>query len=260
MIFIILPIYNEENNIYKLIGKLRDTMSGQTYKIIAVNDGSVDKSLDILNKLCGSDMLIESYLINMNVGSAFSTGFERALSESKKDDDIVLIMESDQTSSIDLISSMILEISEKKNDVVIASRYQKGGGYLNFPLSRRIFSRGANYLMRFYFPISDNVHDYSIFFRAYRIGILRQGIKYFGNFGLIQSKGFVANTELLIKLSALTNGISEVPFKYDYGKKKGGSKLKVLKTIYEYFAIIPYLKNILKKLKTFEIASESKAL
>ena len=117
---------------------------------------------------------------------------------------------------------------------------------MDFPLPRMIFSHCANRLMRTFFPVGD-VRDYTIFFRAYRAGVLRQASEYFGPFGLIQSKGFVANAELLVKLSFFTKRIMEIPFVYNYGRKKGASKIDVLRTINEYFTLINYLKRIFIK-------------
>jgi len=250
MIFFIIPIFNEDQNVRTLISELREAMASQEYKIIAVNDGSIDRSLPILNELKEQDMVIESTIINMNVGAVFASGLDRALAESKDPNDIAIIMEGDQTSSVRVICELINKINERKDDVLIGSRYLKGGGFVNFPLLRRIYSFGASFLMRFYFPISNNVRDYTIFFRAYRIGIIRKAIKYFGRFGLIQSKGFVANAELLVKLSMVTDRISEIPFVYDYSKKKGKSKIRIFKTINEYFGVLFYLKSVQQKLSS----------
>lgn len=254
MIFFVLPVYNEERNISAMILSIRKQMVGFDYKIVVVNDGSLDGSLQVLDNLRDERLCVETYNINMNIGAVFATGINRVLEESTSDNDVLLIMESDQTSEIDLVTELIRRIDRDGKDIVIASRYQKGGCYVNFPFFRYLFSLGASYLMRFYFPIS-GVHDYTIFFRAYRISLFRKAVDYFGSFGLIQSKGFVANAELLIKLSIFTDNIVEVPFVYNYGKKIGKSKLSIFRTINEYFVAIRYLKRIFKKVKQREILS-----
>ncbi|OGX24055.1 MAG: hypothetical protein A2Y03_02430 [Omnitrophica WOR_2 bacterium GWF2_38_59] len=247
MIYFMLPVYNEEDNIKKTIEELRSLMKGKDYKIVAVNDGSIDNSLKILNELKGKDLVVEGSVVNMNVGAVFSLGIDRVLSEAK-DDDIMVIMESDQTSEVAIIKDLVGPVEKDAADIVIASRYLKSGGYVNFPFLRLIFSYCANSLMKFYFPIQ-NVIDYTIFFRAYRIGLVKKATEHFGRFGLIQSKGFVANAELLIKLSIFTKKIKEVPFTYNYGKKIGQSKINVFRTINEYFVLINYLKRIFNKVE-----------
>lgn len=249
MIYFVLPIYNEENNIQRLILDLRKLMQSKECKIIAVNDGSSDSSLEILYSLRDENLIIESSLINMNIGAVFSTAIQRVLSESKDNNDIMIILESDKTSDISLVDKLLTEIKEKGKDVVIASRYQKGGGYKNFPLHRYVFSWCANFFLRKLFPINSGVRDYTIFLRAYRVDVFRPLIEYFSPFGIIQTQGFIANSELLIKISLFTKRISEVPFVYDYGRKIGKSKMNILRTINEYFVFAFYMKEITRKMK-----------
>ncbi len=245
MIYFIFPVYNEKDNLPKLVASIRRMMAGKDYRMVAVNDGSTDGSVELLGELKQDDLTVIGSVINMNVGAVFSAGIAEVLREAQEDD-VVLIMESDQTSEIDLVLPMTEKILKEGQDIVIASRYLTGGKYQNFPFPRLVFSHCANRLMRAFFPVC-RVRDYTIFFRAYRAGVLRQAASYFGLFGLIQSKGFVANAELLIKLSFFTDKIIEVPFIYNYGKKKGASKIQVLSTINEYFVLINYLKEIFTK-------------
>lgn len=245
MIYFLFPVYNEKDNLSKLLAGIRQMMAGKSYRMVAVNDGSTDGSLELLDELRQDDLTIIGSVINMNVGAVFSAGIAQVL-RTAQEDDVVVIMESDQTSELDLVLPMIEKIRKEAQDIIIASRYLPGGKYENFPLSRLVFSHCANRLMRAFFPIGD-VRDYTIFFRAYRAGILRQAASYFGLFGLIQSKGFVANAELLVKLSFFTDKITEVPFMYNYGKKKGASKIRILSTVNEYFVLINYLKRIFAK-------------
>ncbi|MCX5848751.1 MAG: glycosyltransferase [Deltaproteobacteria bacterium] len=241
----IFPVYNEKENLKDLIGGIRQLMAGRSYRMIAVNDGSTDGSLSLLNDLTGDELIVTGSQLNMNVGAAFSTGITAALAGAA-DEDAVVIMESDQTSEQELILPMVQMIFNNEAEIVIASRYLPGGKYTGFPLPRLVFSHIANRLMRTFFPVA-SVLDYTIFFRAYRAGLLRRASTYFGPFGLIQSKGFEANAELLVKLSLLTKNIREIPFVYDYGNKKGASKIHVLSTIKEYFALIGYLRRILAR-------------
>lgn len=248
MIFFILPVYNEEGSLRAIIPEIRHAMRGMGYKIICVDDGSTDGSRRILEGLKGGDLLVEGFGINMNIGAVFSAGLERALSLAESDDDVVVIMESDQTSSVQLVGRLVSELLQKGSDIAIASRYLRGGGYAHFPLLRRVASHCANLLMRLYFPIR-GVRDYTIFFRAYRVRVLREAVACLGKFGLIQSKGFVANAELLVKLSFFTDRVAEIPFVYDYAKKVGSSKLRFFNTINEYFVTASYLRGVFGKLR-----------
>ena len=59
----------------------------------------------------------------------------------------------------------------------------------------------------------------------------------------------VANAELLIKLSPL---VAEIPFVYDYGVKRGASKINVMRTINEYFVLVAYLRRLTRKFKDYQ--------
>ena len=249
-LFFLLPIYNEEANIASVISGLRAGQFGDEIKIVAVNDGSADRTAAVLNALSGSDLIVLGTHVNMNVGAVFSSGIKYIVSKAQ-DGDLLVILESDQTSAIDLVPVMLDEIRFKGKDIVVASRYLAGGGYRNFPVTRLIFSHLANRLMQYYFPIP-NVLDYTIFFRAYRISSLRAALPYFGDSGLIQTHGFVANAELLIKLSLLSPLVAEIPFVYDYGVKRGASKINVLRTINEYFVLVAYLRRLTWKFKYYQ--------
>jgi len=249
-LYFLMPTYNEEANIASVISGLRAGQFGDEIKIVAVNDGSADRTAAILNALSGSDLIVLGTHVNMNVGAVFSSGIKYIVSKAQ-DGDLLVILESDQTSAIDLVPVMLDEIRFKGKDIVVASRYVAGGGYRNFPVTRLIFSHLANRLMQYVFPIP-NVLDYTIFFRAYRISSLRAALPYFGDSGLIQTHGFVANAELLIKLSLLSPLVAEIPFVYDYGVKRGASKINVLRTINEYFVLVAYLRRLTRKFKDYQ--------
>lgn len=249
-LYFLLPIFNEEANIASVISGLRAGQFGDEIKIVAVNDGSADRTAAVLNALSGSDLIVLGTHVNMNVGAVFSSGIKYIVSKAQ-DGDLLVILESDQTSAIDLVPVMLDEIRFKGKDIVVASRYLVRGGYRNFPVARLIFSHVANRLMQYVFPIP-NVLDYTIFFRAYRISSLRAALPYFGDSGLIQTHGFVANAELLIKLSLLSPLVAEIPFVYDYGFKRGASKINVLRTINEYFVLVAYLRRLTRKFKDYQ--------
>lgn len=247
MIYIVLPIYNEEKNIAAIIHEIRKIMKYQSYRVVAVNDGSTDTTLKILKKLEGKNLHVLSHTLNMNIGSAFMTGIAFVLGKAKAKD-VMVIMESDSTSSIELLPRMINQVLFGEYDIVIASRYIKGGGYKHFPIIRYFISQIANWVMRIYFPIN-RIRDYTIFYRAYRVGVLQKAIEIFGVPGLIQSIGFVANAELLVKLSWVTSKIAEVPFLYDYGKKRGSSKIGMMRTMNEYLVVISYLRTLEERVR-----------
>ena len=76
--------------------------------------------LAVLQRLQDRDILVDGSLINMNIGAAFSLAIDRVLYESRDPSDMMIIMESDQTSEIDLVREIIRKIQEEQQDIVIA--------------------------------------------------------------------------------------------------------------------------------------------
>jgi hypothetical protein len=96
-----------------------------------------------------------------------------------------------------------------------------------------------------------------LFCRAYSWKIINKLRNLFGVHGIIQSESFFSNAELLIKISLLTNQLLEVPAVYDYGKKRGASKIRYLLTCLEYFTMIRRLRKTARKISESELASKS---
>ncbi len=245
MLYILLPVFNEEDHIQQLLDNIDAVLPDTPHKIIVVNDGSTDRTVEIVNGLRRANVVLLSHNINQSIGAVYSTGLNHALKEAL-DEDILVLMESDLTSPAEMINTLKDEIISNDKDLAIASRYSSLGGYKNFPLMRTVFSRGANFLMRFFFPIP-GVRDYTIFLRGYRIRLLREVFNFFGPTNTLQTRGFVSNAELLVKCSLFTSRISEKPFTYNYGLKQNPSKLRALKTMLEYFVFIFYMRDVIQK-------------
>ncbi len=235
MIYIILPIFNEAKNLQRTIETLFQVSSPEDYqlRIVAVNDGSTDNSMEILNKMAGTMPIdIVSYAPNQGIPMVLRRGFKH-LSGILQDDDIVVVMESDGTSDVTRIPIFIEEI-KKGADIVIGSRNVPPGGYINFPWQRTIGSMVVNWFLTLVWRVP-GATDYTIFFRAYRGSLL---IKFISEGIIFQAKkSFAANGELLRLLARYEPRIVEVPLRYDYGLKKGKSKMKLFQTLFEYARI-----------------------
>lgn len=243
MIRILIPVYNEEKNIKTCVLGIHKALKNNPHRFYLVNDGSKDNSLNILKKLSKKlPISVLDHKINKGVAEAFKTGLYK-INEDGRPGDMVAITEGDGTSTPELLLEMISQ-NKAGFDVVIASRYKGKGCYVNFPLKRLILSKSANLIMKLFFPYPE-VKDYTIFYRTYKIEIIKRAIKKYKN-NLIKTKFFTANAELLIKCMKFKPKVTEVPYVYDYGKKKGSSGLKILKNILQYFKLI-YERSILRK-------------
>lgn len=248
MLIIIVPAFNEEHNIAYLLKKTHDTLSKENipYKLILVNDGSTDRTENIVKAFLNSmPIVLISYSQNKGVGKAFHAGFKKAL-EICKEDDLIVTKEADNTSDLSILKNLILKI-QQGNDLALASCYSKEGAVLNTKLHRWLMSKCANGILRFFFPYK-GIRTYSSFYRAYNVKILRQLVHEYGD-AFIESCGFESMVELLVKIIRLEGvRISEVPMILDGGKRIDHSKMKVFKTTLGILKVV-FKHSILRNFK-----------
>lgn len=237
MIYIVLPAFNEAKSINVLclaISKVMDKDKIQ-YKVVVVNDGSTDHTLDATMRLKKKLPLeVINHRKNKGLAAAVETGFKYVLKTSKHDD-VVVTMDADNTHPPKLISKM----REKINggyDVVIASRFVPGSKVVGLSLCRRILSLGDSILFRLLFPI-EGVKDYSCGFRAYNFRALKMAYNYY-DASFISQEGFSFMPDILLKLRRFNLRMCEVPFTLRYDLKRSTSKMKVAKTIRETLALL----------------------
>lgn len=235
MVRLIIPAYNEAANLPQLVREIEDVIRGEPHRLYIVNDGSRDETSSVLERLAAeAPITVLTHPVNCGVAAAFRTGFTAALAEAEENDAVVL-MEGDGTSPPALVPIFLSRIRAGA-DVVIASRYQPGGGYTRFPFKRLVLSRGANFIFRVLFSIP-GVFDYTIFYRAYRVPPLRAAVHAHGE-RFIESTTFLANAEILLKLRPHLRRVEEVPLEYDYGKKQGKTGMKIWKNLRSYLTFI----------------------
>jgi dolichol-phosphate mannosyltransferase len=202
-----------------------------------VNDGSNDGTLAVVQKYA-SHMPVEviNHSINRGLWETVRDGFEWA-AEHCKPDDIIIRMDADDTHDPKYIPAMIAKINEGY-DVVIASRFQPGGGAIGLDAYRTFVSRCANLVMKLFFPIK-GVWEYSCGYRAYRAELVQDAIRIFGNaFIDLKGVGFTCTLEKLIKFRMMGARFTEVPFVLRYDQKLSQSKMLSSITTLGYFVLI----------------------
>lgn len=238
MIWILLPAYNEIDSLPNLLPKLNDVLkdTGHDYKILIVDDGSNDGTEQQLENY-QSKMPIDviTHKINRGLGETERDGYEYvALNGSPND--IMIRMDCDDTHEPKYIPSIIHAI-DNGADVVITSRFQDGGGQVGVNGYRAFISRGASLFMKVVFNIPE-VRDYSCGYRGYRVSVLKDAIRVFGNnFIQLRGLGFTSTLETIVKLNLLGARTKEVPFVLRYDQKVSSSKMSSLITILGYLTM-----------------------
>jgi dolichol-phosphate mannosyltransferase len=153
---VIIPCYNEEQNIYKLIKQLKNKIRSD-YIIIIIDDSQ--KNLKIkLNKV-----IYIHRKKKLGRGSAILFGLKNLLN--KKKIKYFIEMDADFSHNPNEIEKNIKYFQKKKLDLLISSRYLKKSKILNWPLTRKILSKLSNLLIKFLLKIPLN--DFSNGFRIY---------------------------------------------------------------------------------------------
>jgi dolichol-phosphate mannosyltransferase len=237
MDYILLPSYNEENAIGALLERIQAALSidNAEYRVLVVNDGSTDATLEILHHY--QELLpleVINHEVNKGLGQAMLTGLSRAAGL-LRDEDVLYTMDADNTHDPCLIEAMRTRITEGAQ-LVIASRYERGGAEVGLSKLRSFLSRGASTLLKIFFPIP-GVKDFTCGYRAYQGAALRRAYRVYG-IRLVEERGFTCMAEILIKMGALSIRVSEVPLILRYDRKAGPSKMKVMRTIVRYFFLI----------------------
>ena len=239
MIYVFLPAYNEEEALPKLVKKFDEEFKsiGEAYHIVVVDDGSTDgtaaKARDLARHY---PVELLKHEVNRGLGVTMVDGLRR-VAEIAPDNAMMVTMDCDDTHEPRYMHQAFEKIKEGY-DLVILSRYQKGGGELGLSAARSFLSRGAGSMLKIFFPIR-GVKEYSCGYRVFRVSSLKKALKVFGDhFVRLPHMGFVVTPEILIKFRMIGARITEVPFVLNYGQKAGASKNRPLKTILGYFFLV----------------------
>ena len=239
LVYVLLPAYNEEKALEKLIEKFDDQF-GQlqlSYKILVLDDGSTDNTSQVAKNLSAQypvELLVHS--VNKGLGHTLIDGFTH-IAKVAAPDDILVTMDCDDTHDPKYMPAAFQKIREGY-DFVILSRYQKGGGERGLSFARIVLSRGAGLFLKLFFPIKD-VQEYSCGYRVIKVSAVQRAIHFFGDsFVRLPHMGFVVTPEILIKFRMLGSRISEIPFVLNYDLKAGASKNRPFRTILGYFALV----------------------
>jgi dolichol-phosphate mannosyltransferase len=239
MIYFIIPAYNEAENLPELLSSLANWSESRKERchLIVVDDGSRDGTPEIARAFRRLPVTLVRHEVNRGVHEVFRSGFQ-AWSEFRCGiDDLVATLEADNTSSLAILDEMI-DRARRSDDLVLASCYAPGGEVVGTNFLRVTLSSCANLILRCT-PGMPSVCTFSSFYRVYRAPILAHAMRAYGS-RFVEEEGFVCVVEILLKFGLLNTTISEVPLRLDGRRRKGASKMKILRTIHGYLSLFAH--------------------
>jgi glycosyltransferase involved in cell wall biosynthesis len=139
-ISIIVPVFNEQDNLEKLVNQINQNLQEfkKTWELIFVNDGSTDDSQQIINKLQKKHLHIKliSFIRNFGQTAALAAGFDQAQGN------ILITLDADLQNDPADIPRMLKLMKEEKADIVIGWRKNRQDSFL-----RTLFSQSANIII-----------------------------------------------------------------------------------------------------------------
>jgi dolichol-phosphate mannosyltransferase len=203
-------------------------------EVLLIDDGSRDETEQVVSQFV-SRMPIElvKHEVNQGPGRAFGTGF-RAVAGRYSDNDIVITMEGDNTSRLELVRQMLHRM-EEGYDVILASPYMYGGEIVHTSAFRILLSSMANVFVKDLLGIH-GIFTVSSFYRMYSVPLLRRLQATYGP-EIVERRGFECMTEMLMKMILLDTRISEVAMVLDTKLRVGKSRMKIFRTVLGYYAL-----------------------
>ncbi len=221
-LLVALATYNEIENLPRLVKEILDLVP--TVDVLIVDDNSPDGTGRWAVDASKNDSRVRA-IIRENergLGSAVICALKYAAEE---DYDFVVNMDADFSHPPQMIPKLFQRISQDDEpvDVVIASRYVKGGGTQGWPLRRRIMSRCVNCYARI--ALGLKTRDNSGSYRCYRVSKLEKL-----NFDQFLSQGYSFFEETLFRLKEIGARFEELPFVF-VDRLRGTSKINVKESI-----------------------------
>ncbi len=225
IVSLVIPTYNERDNIAILIPEISQSLAGYEYEIIIVDDDSRDGTADVV------ESLKEKYPVKVIVrkgkkglASAVVDGLEHTAG------DTVLVMDADLQHPPQFIPDLLKAVEEGA-DIAVASRYVTGGGCQGWGLMRHIISRGAIFLSHLLLPPTRKAKDPVSGYFAFRKDVVKGAS--------LNPSGFKILMEIMVIGRYET--VTEVPFTF-VTRQKGESKLNARQQV-------DYLKHIFSMMR-----------
>ena len=215
---VLIPTYNEEESISNLLARLqavREKLANSfDIDILVVDDGSPDKTVEIIKSLDFSKIKVLQRDQKNGLGPAYLAGFTEGL---KSDYQYFVEMDADLSHQPEELPTLLDEAGEDK--FVIGTRWMPGGSVVNWPKKRQFISKmGTKYAaFALNLPFRDLTSGYRVISRSFLESI---------EFTEIETRGYGFQVEMAIKANQNGFKIIEVPIKF-VERENGHSKMSL---------------------------------
>jgi dolichol-phosphate mannosyltransferase len=216
---VIIPTYNEAESLPILLREL--SLLRKDFNYLVVDDGSPDGTADICGKLKFEipSLQVLKRTKKSGLGSAYRDGYKYAL---ENNFDAVVQIDADGSHQVSDLPKLLSKFESSRSvDLVIGSRWIKGGSVLNWSKHREALSRLANIYSNLLLDLG--VKDSTAGFRIYKTSAIKKL-----NLGNIKSEGYCFQIEMSREIKKIGGAISEVPITFverQFGKSKMSGRI-----------------------------------
>lgn len=177
---VIIPTYNEKENIANIVHTILDMRQG--YHVLVIDDGSPDGTAAIVREMQHQyphELFLEERKGKLGLGTAYIHGFRWSIA---KGYDFIFEMDADFSHNPADLQRLYRACKEEGADVAIGSRYVKGGGTINWPRNRIWLSKGGSLYTRMitFMPVKDTTAGFLCYKRVVLETINLKEIKFLG--------------------------------------------------------------------------------
>jgi dolichol-phosphate mannosyltransferase len=212
-VLVCIPTYNERENLPLVVERIRSAVPAAD--LLVLDDNSPDGTGEVADALAAADPQV--YVLHRagkeGLGRAYLAGFEWALA---RDYDAVVEMDADGSHQPEQLPRL-LEAVRAGADLVIGSRWVRGGSVVNWPLHRKALSVGGNLYIRVLLGMP--VHDATAGYRVYTADALRRL-----DLHDVASQGYSFQTDLTRRAVERGMRVVEVPITF-VEREIGDSKM-----------------------------------
>jgi dolichol-phosphate mannosyltransferase len=248
-LWVFLPTYNEVGNLEGIVRAVADELERAepgNWRLLVVDDASPDGTGALADRLAAEMDRVEVLhrAGKDGLGKAYLAGYEHAWARGAE---IVIVMDADFSHDPAYLPAMIGAAAE--SDLVLGSRYVRGGQIADWPPLRRLLSRAGSLYARTILGLK--VNDLTSGFRCVRRGVLETIEP-----STLRAQGYVFNIELTYRALLAGFTVTEVPICFR-DREEGESKMS-LPIALEALLLVPRLRRDTREWRTEQTAGGRK--